>query len=139
MPFDGVATSFNYLAKFDEVIDLLETPNHWAKHTYRNRDGQYCLLGALNIVGVTKLFEPVILQSISEMVEDKEFCCIESLRYCTGLVDISQADVQLIHSGRDTALSLSGGTPPDRFLADRFLADRFLAKIFRLTTGLLHP
>jgi hypothetical protein len=78
MPFDGVATSFNYLAKFDEVIDLLETPNHWAKHTYRNRDGQYCLLGALNIVGVTKLFEPVILQSISEMVEDKEFCCIES-------------------------------------------------------------
>jgi hypothetical protein len=78
MPFDGVATPFTNLAKFDEVIDLLETPNRWVKHTYRNRDDQYCLLGALNTVGVTKLFERVILRSISEMVEDKEFCCIES-------------------------------------------------------------
>ena len=43
-----------------------------------NQDEQYCLLGALNTVGVTKIFEPVILRSIREIVDDKEFCCVES-------------------------------------------------------------
>jgi hypothetical protein len=78
MPFDGHATPFNYLSKFDEVIALIEHPNRWIKHSYMNHDEQYCLLGALNTVGVTKIFETVILRSIGEVIDDKEFCCVES-------------------------------------------------------------
>ena len=77
MPFDGLAGSFDYLAKFDEVIELVEQPNRWIKHDYGNRDGRYCLVGALNTVGVRRLFEPIILKAINE-VADKEFCCIEA-------------------------------------------------------------
>ena len=38
--------------------------------------GQYCLIGALNAVGVGKLFEPIILKTIDEMT-DRKFCSIE--------------------------------------------------------------
>jgi hypothetical protein len=78
MPFDGLATPFNYLSKFDEVIDLIEHPSRWIKYSYMNHDEQHCLLGALNTVGVTKIFEAVILKSIGEVIDDKEFCCVES-------------------------------------------------------------
>jgi hypothetical protein len=59
------------------VIDLVEDPRNWVKHTYINRRGQYCLIGALNAVGVGKIFGPIILKTIAEMT-DREFCCIES-------------------------------------------------------------
>jgi hypothetical protein len=76
-PFDGVESPYRYLEKFDQVIDLVEDPKKWVKHTYVNRRGQYCLIGALNAVGVGKLFEPIILKTIDEMT-DREFCSLES-------------------------------------------------------------
>jgi hypothetical protein len=78
MPFDGVGTPFNHVAQFDQVIQLLERPRHWVKRSYANRRGQYCLVGALNAVGVRALFEQSILKTIAEVVTDKEFCCVES-------------------------------------------------------------
>ena len=77
MPFDAVESPCRYLEKFDQVIDLIENPKKWGKHAYINRSGQYCLIGALNAVGVGKLFEPIILKTIDEMT-DREFCSIES-------------------------------------------------------------
>jgi hypothetical protein len=59
------------------VIDLVEDPKKWVKHTYINRRGHYCLIGALNAVRVGKIFGPIILKTIAEMT-DREFCCIES-------------------------------------------------------------
>ena len=77
MPFDGVAAPFNYLAKFEQVIDLVETPNHWIKHSYNTPWGGYCLKEVLNVVGVAEIFEPVILKTAEEVME-REFCCVES-------------------------------------------------------------
>jgi hypothetical protein len=77
MPFDGVAAPFNHLAKFDQVIDLIETPNHWIKHSYNTPWGGYCLKEALNVVGVAEIFEPVILKTAEEVMK-RDFCCIES-------------------------------------------------------------
>jgi hypothetical protein len=77
MPFDGVATPFNYLAKFDQVIDLIETPNHWVKHSYNTPWGGYCLKEVLNVVGIAEIFEPVILKAAEEVM-GREFCCVES-------------------------------------------------------------
>ncbi|HWD57242.1 MAG TPA: hypothetical protein VG308_03125 [Stellaceae bacterium] len=77
MPFDGLESPFNYLAKFDQVIELIETPSRWTKHTYRGPGGRYCLKEALNTVGLAEVFEPIILKA-AEAVTDKEFCCVES-------------------------------------------------------------
>jgi hypothetical protein len=77
MPFDGVEPPFNYLAKFDQVIELMETPGQWVKHTYRTPNGRYCLKEALNVVGIAEVFEPIILKTAEE-VTGREFCCIES-------------------------------------------------------------
>ena len=77
MPFDGLETPFGYLARFDQVIDLVEAPGRLVKHTYRNPRGGYCLKEALNVIGVADLFEPIILET-AEQITDKEFCCIES-------------------------------------------------------------
>jgi hypothetical protein len=77
MPFDGLAAPFNYMAKFDQVIDLIETPNHWIKHSYNTPWGGYCLKEALNVVGIAEIFEPIILKTAGELLE-REFCCVES-------------------------------------------------------------
>ena len=77
MPFDGVESPFNYLAKLNQVIELMETPGQWVKHTYRTPNGRYCLKEALNVVGVADVFEPIILKAAEE-VTGREFCCIES-------------------------------------------------------------
>jgi hypothetical protein len=77
MPFDGVETPFNYLAKFDQVIELIETPGKWVKHTYRTPGERYCLKEVLNIVGIAEVFEPIILK-VAETTTGREFCCIES-------------------------------------------------------------
>lgn len=77
MPFDGIETPFNYVAKFDQVIELMETPGQWVKHTYRTPNGRYCLKEALNVHGIAEVFEPIILKAAEE-VTGREFCCIES-------------------------------------------------------------
>jgi hypothetical protein len=77
MPFDGLEPPLNDLAKFDRVIDLIESPGRWTKRTYRNPRGQYCLREALDIVGITERFEPIILKVAAKAAE-REFCCVES-------------------------------------------------------------
>jgi hypothetical protein len=77
MPFDGVETPFDYLAKFDRVIELIETPGKWVKHTYRTPSGRYCLKEVLNLAGIAEVFEPIILK-VAEATAGREFCCIES-------------------------------------------------------------
>lgn len=77
MPFDGVETPFGYVAKLDQVIDLIEAPGKWVKHAYRTPGGRYCLKEALNVVGVAEVFEPIILKAAEEVME-RDFCCIES-------------------------------------------------------------
>lgn len=77
MPFDGIETPFNYLAKFDQVVELMETPGQWVKHTYRTPNGRYCLKEVLNVHGIAEVFEPIILKAAAE-VTGREFCCIES-------------------------------------------------------------
>ncbi|HEV2185591.1 MAG TPA: hypothetical protein VGR70_00180 [Stellaceae bacterium] len=77
MPFDGLESPFNYLAKFDQVIDLIGAPGGWSKGAYRTPEGRYCLKEALNIAGVAEIFEPIILQAAAEAA-DREFCSIES-------------------------------------------------------------
>jgi hypothetical protein len=77
MPFDGVGSPFGYQEQFDRVIALIEAPNHWVKHSYNTPWGGYCLKEALNIVGVTEIFEPAILKAAEEVME-RDFCCIES-------------------------------------------------------------
>jgi hypothetical protein len=77
MPFDGLETPFSYLPKLDQVIDLVEAPNQWIKHTYRSPWGGYCLKEALNMVGIAEVLEPAILKTAGKRAE-REFCCIES-------------------------------------------------------------
>jgi hypothetical protein len=77
MPFDGVETTINYLAKFDQVIELIETPGKWVKHTYRTPSGRYCLKEVLNTVGIAEVFEPIILK-VAATTTGREFCCAES-------------------------------------------------------------
>jgi hypothetical protein len=102
MPFDGVVAPFNYLAKFDQVIDLVETPNHWIKHSYNTPWGGYCLKEVLNVVGVAELFEPVILKAAEEVME-REFCCVESFN---DHPLTTQSDViTVLHRVRDNILA----------------------------------
>jgi hypothetical protein len=77
MPFDGLETPFSYLPKLDQVIDLIEAPNQWIKHTYRSPWGGYCLKEALNMVGIADVLEPAILKTAGARAA-REFCCIES-------------------------------------------------------------
>ena len=83
MPFDGAESPFNYVARFDLVIDLIEAPGRWTKRTYRNKHGQYCLKEALNMIGVAEILEPIILRAAAETA-DREFCCIESFNDLPG-------------------------------------------------------
>lgn len=77
MPFDGIAAPLGFIAKFDQVIDLVSTPDRWARHTYRGPGGRQCLKEALNTVGLGELLEPVILRAADKHM-NRDFCCIES-------------------------------------------------------------
>ena len=135
MPFDGVDTSYGYIAKLDQVIDLIETPNHWVKHSYSTPWGGYCLREALNIVGVAELFEPVILKT-AEAVMAREFCCIESFndhpltRHGDVLAVLQRARADLLGGRIDVSPSLASWlATASSARADGWLA-RFWGKIF---------
>ena len=118
MPFDGVAAPFNYLAKFEQVIDLVETPNHWIKHSYNTPWGGYCLKEALNVVGVAEMFEPVILKAAEELMQ-REFCCIESFN--DHPLTTHGEVINVLHHVRDNLLAgnirLSPAMPRPAFVA----------------------
>jgi hypothetical protein len=77
MPFDGLETPFNYLAKIDQVIDLLGSPSRWIKHAYSTPQGRYCLKEALSVGGIADVLGPIILKAAEE-ITGKKFCCLES-------------------------------------------------------------
>lgn len=109
MPFDGLETPFGQLAKFDQAINLIETPSGWTKHTYRTPRGQYCLKEALNTVGIAEVFEPIILKTAEEVME-REFCCIESFNDhpLTTHDDV----VAVLHRTRENIVSGKIALPP---------------------------
>jgi hypothetical protein len=77
MPFDGFDTSYGYVAKLDQVSELIAAPNQWIKHSYNTPWGGYCLKEVLNRVGVAEAFEPILLKA-AEQVTGRAYCCIES-------------------------------------------------------------
>ena len=109
MPFDGVESPLGYVEKFDQVIDLIEAPNQWIKHTYRSPWGGYCLKEALNMVGVADVFEPLILRT-AEDVTERTHCCIESFNDAP---QTTHADViTVLHRVRDDLISGKAQLPP---------------------------
>lgn len=69
MPFDGVGFAANndYLQKIDAVIDLIGTPERWAKGSFRTIDGRYCLRGAIRTLDQSEVLGPIILDAINQM------------------------------------------------------------------------
>jgi hypothetical protein len=92
MPFDGLESPFNYLAKLDEVIDLIEAPSRWTQGAYKTPGGQYCLKEALNSAGVAEIFDRAILRTAAERAE-REFCCLESFNDSP---DTTHSDVVMV-------------------------------------------
>jgi hypothetical protein len=68
MPFDGVgfAATNDYLQKIDAVIDLIGTPERWAKGSFRTVDGRYCLRGAIRTLDQSEVLGPIILDAINQ-------------------------------------------------------------------------
>lgn len=67
MPFDGTESPvYERLDKIDQVIEILGSPMRWCKGAERNRNGQYCIRGALLAVDGLSLLEPAILRSIHQ-------------------------------------------------------------------------
>lgn len=69
MPFDGVGFAPNneYLQKIDAVIDLIGTPDRWAKGSFRTIDGRYCLRGAIRTLDQSEVLGPIVLDAINQM------------------------------------------------------------------------
>jgi hypothetical protein len=108
MPFDGLETPFGHLAQFDQLIDLIEAPGQWVKHTYRTANGRYCLKEALNMVGAAEILEPVILKAADEVMA-RQFCCIESFN---DHPQTSYADVMtVLHRARANLVAATTGVP----------------------------
>jgi hypothetical protein len=80
MPLDGteLGTLGNTpLAKLGEVERLLISEQRWCKGRLRDKDGRYCLVGAMQAVEARQLLEPVILRAARE-VGGKHYWRIES-------------------------------------------------------------
>ena len=80
MPLDGteLGTLGNTpLAKLGEVERLLISEQRWCKGRLRDKDGRYCLVGALQAVEARQLLEPIILRAARE-VGGKHYWRIES-------------------------------------------------------------
>jgi hypothetical protein len=69
MPFDGVGFAANneYLQKIDAVIDLIGSPERWAKGSFRTIDGRHCLRGAIRTLDQSEALGPIILDAINQI------------------------------------------------------------------------
>ena len=70
MPFDGTDLGFfenHPLTKLGAVERLLATKQLWCKHQLRDRDGRYCLVGAMEAVKAREMLEPIILRAAREV------------------------------------------------------------------------
>ena len=70
MPFDGTDLGFSEnhpLTKLGAVERLLATKQLWCKFQLRDRDGRYCLVGAMEAVKARQVLEPIILRAAREV------------------------------------------------------------------------
>jgi hypothetical protein len=82
MPFDGTDLGFfenHPLTKLDAVERLPATKQLWCKFPLRDRDGRYCLVGAMRAVKARQLLEPIILRAAREVVGGKHYWWIECI------------------------------------------------------------
>jgi hypothetical protein len=80
MPLDGTelgAFENTPLAKLGEVQRLLINEQQWCKGRLRDKDGRYCLAGAMQAAEARQLLDPMILRAIRE-VGGKRYWRIES-------------------------------------------------------------
>ena len=70
MPFDGTDLGFfenHPVTKLDAVERLLATKQLWCKFQLRDRDGRYCIVGAMEAVKARQVLEPIILRAAREV------------------------------------------------------------------------
>lgn len=70
MPLDGTdfgAFGDNRLAKLGEVERLLINEEQWCKSRLRDKDGRFCLAGAMQAVEARQLLDPIILRAAREI------------------------------------------------------------------------
>src|ERR1700730_19336175 len=80
MPLDGTeleACGNSPLAKLGAVERLLINEQQWCKGRLRDKDGRFCLAGAMQAVEARRLLDPIILRAIRE-VGGKRYLRIES-------------------------------------------------------------
>ena len=80
MPLDGTeleAFGNGPLAKLGAVERLLINEEQWCKGRLRDKDGRFCLAGAMQAVEARQLLDPIILRAIRE-VGGKRYWRIES-------------------------------------------------------------
>ena len=80
MPLDGTefeAVGNGPLVKLGAVERLLINQNQWCKGRLRDKDGRFCLAGAMQAVEARQLLDPIILRAIRE-VGGKRYWRIES-------------------------------------------------------------
>ena len=80
MPLDGTefeAFGNGPLAKLGAVEGLLIDEKQWCKGKLRDKDGRYCLAGAVQAVEARQLLNPIILRAARE-VSGKRYWRIES-------------------------------------------------------------
>jgi hypothetical protein len=80
MPLDGTeleAFGNSPLAKLGAVERLLINEQQWCKGRLRDKDGRFCLAGAMQAVKARQLLDPIILRAIRE-VGGKRYWRIEA-------------------------------------------------------------
>lgn len=80
MPLDGTELGVienNTLTKLGELERLLINEQRWCKGKLRDKDGRYCLVGAMQAVEARQLLQPFILRAARE-VGGKRYWRIES-------------------------------------------------------------
>jgi len=80
MPLDGTefeAFGNGPLVKLGAVERLLINQNQWCKGRLRDKNGRFCLAGAMQAVEARQLLDPIILRAIRE-VGGKRYWRIES-------------------------------------------------------------
>jgi hypothetical protein len=75
MPFDGIGFSAanEHLEKIDAVIDLIQTPERWAKGSFRTPDGRYCLRGAIKALDKSEVLTPSVIDAINQIASKKYY------------------------------------------------------------------
>jgi len=112
MPLDGTefeAFGNGPLAKLGAVESLLIDEKQWCKGKLRDKDGRYCLAGAVQAVEARQLLNPIILRAARE-VSGKRYWRIESFNDHPGT---TPADIlRVLRRARENIIAgMSEGNP----------------------------